>query len=107
MTRITVEDFSKLKPGKTDWARLRRMKDEDIDFSDAPELTDEELARMVWHGPRAAEKKVTISLRVDPDLLAWFKRQGRGYQSRMHLVLRAFMEKRAARPAKKPPRRAA
>ncbi len=96
--RITVKGFSGLKKGKTDWARLRRLKDEEIDFSDIPELTDEELTQMAWTTPRAPQSgaKVTISMRIDPDLLDWYKRLGRGYQSRMHMVLRAFMQ------AKKP-----
>ena len=89
--RMAVKDFSKLKKGKTDFARLRRMKDEDIDYSDAPQLTDAELARMHWSTPRGGGK-VTISMRVDPDVLAWFKGHGRGYQSRMQAVLRAFVQ---------------
>lgn len=105
--RITVKDFSKLKKGKTDWARLRHMKDDEVDFSDIPELTDEELAQMVWTAPRS-DTKVTISMRVDPDVLDWYKRLGRGYQSRMHMVLRAFMQTRQTRSkTKKPTRRAA
>ncbi|OGI41105.1 MAG: hypothetical protein A2140_05665 [Candidatus Muproteobacteria bacterium RBG_16_62_13] len=110
MKRITVKDFSKLKKGKTDWARLRRMKDEEIDFSDIPELTDQELAQIVWTVPRAPQSgaKITISMRVDPDVLDWYKRLGRGYQSRMHMVLRAFMQARQVRgKPKKSVRRAA
>lgn len=105
--RITVKDFSKLKKGKTNWARLRHMKDDEVDFSDIPELTDEELAQMVWT-VRRSDTKVTISMRVDPDVLDWYKRLGRGYQSRMHMVLRAFMQARQTRSKpKKPTRRAA
>ncbi len=108
--RITVKDFSKLKKGKTDWARLRRKKDEEIDFSDSPELTDAELAQMIWRRPRALRSgpKITISMRVDPEVLDWYKRPGPGYPSRMHMVLRAFMQARHRRTkARKPARRAA
>lgn len=105
--RIIVKDFSKLKKGKTDWARLRRMKDDEVDFSVIPELTDEALAHMVWTAPRSGTK-VTISIRVDSDVLDWYKRLGRGYQPRMHMVLRAFMQARQTRSKpKKPTRRAA
>lgn len=104
--RITVKDFSKLKKGKTDWARLSRMKDEEIDFSDIPEITDEEIARARWTAPRRGNK-VTISMRIDPELLEWFRRTGRGYQSRMHAVLRAFVQTRREKKAKKSARRAA
>ena len=40
--------------------------------------------------PRALKKQVT--LRLDPDILDWFKRQGTGYQTRINAALRAFVE---------------
>ena len=62
--------------------------EEDIDYSDIPELGDEfwESAKLVIPVP-----KQSISLRVDPDIIAWFKSQGKGYQSRMNAVLRSYM----------------
>jgi uncharacterized protein (DUF4415 family) len=106
ITRIKVKDFSRLKPGKTDWARLRGMREEEIDFTDAPELTEEQLAHATWTAPRTG-RKVTISMRVDPEVLDWFKRHGRGYQSRMHTVLRAFVRTHEMGKTKKSTRRAA
>ena len=41
--------------------------------------------------PKTA-RKAPISLRVDPEVLDWFKAQGPGYQTRINAVLRAFME---------------
>lgn len=38
--------------------------------------------------------KVPVSLRLDPEVVAWFKSRGRGYQSRMNAVLRSFMNAR-------------
>ena len=52
------------------------------------EFTDEMLAAARWVMP---EKKVPISFRVDPDVLAFFKAGGDGYQSRMNAVLRGYM----------------
>jgi uncharacterized protein (DUF4415 family) len=59
----------------------------------APELDADWFkgARLVTPAP-----KVAISLRVDPDVLAWFKAQGPRYQSRMNAVLRAYKEHHSA-----------
>jgi uncharacterized protein (DUF4415 family) len=43
-------------------------------------------------GLRPATPKALVSLRLDADVLAWFKAQGRGYQTRMNEVLRAFRD---------------
>jgi uncharacterized protein (DUF4415 family) len=79
------------------------------DYDEIPELTDEDFARGVWrkggepmpHGPRGRPKsrnpKRPVSLRLDPDVLAHFRRGGRGWQSRINAVLR----KAAKLPAEK------
>ncbi len=77
------------KISETDWAAPEAMTDEDIDFSDIPRtekgfFKDAQL--------RLPKPKETITLRVDPDVLAWYKSQGRGYQTRMNAVLRMYME---------------
>jgi uncharacterized protein (DUF4415 family) len=46
------------------------------------------LAEATWHMPQV---KKAISIRIDPDVLEFFRRTGKGYQSRMNAVLRAFM----------------
>jgi uncharacterized protein (DUF4415 family) len=69
------------------------MRDEDIDFSDAPELGPDFFANaIIWPG---AKKQIT--LRIDPDVLTFFRKQGRGYQSTMNAVLRKYMEARKER----------
>lgn len=78
---------------KTDWARLDALSDEDIDLSDAPEATPELFARaIVRQGLKPVEGKKQITLRIDADVLAWFRAQGAGYQSRINQLLRAYME---------------
>ncbi len=68
---------------------LARMADEKIDLTDAPEVLD-------WRGAvvrkfyRPIKRPVTI--RVDADVLAWLKRQGRGYQTRINKLLRQAMD---------------
>ena len=60
---------------------------------DAPAWTPEMFARaIVRKGLKPVPTKSLLSLRVDSDVLAWFRAQGRGYQSRMNALLRAFMK---------------
>ena len=77
--------------GRADLARLRRMREQDIARTSPPELTD--LPADFWDEavlvPPAV--KQAISLRVDGDVLEWFRGQGPRYQSRMNAVLRAYM----------------
>jgi uncharacterized protein (DUF4415 family) len=78
---------------QTDWERLSAMDDENIDFSDIPELTPEMFAKaVVKHGLKEKENKTQLTIRVDQDVLTWFKSQGRGYQTRINSLLRAYME---------------
>ena len=77
----------------TDWARIDAMRDEDIDFSDSPELTPEMFAKaVVRHRIQHRPKKVQLTLRLEEDVLAWFRARGRGYQTQINDLLRAYME---------------
>ena len=61
--------------------------------ADARPWTPEMFARAVAsQGLKTVPRKVLLSLRVDADVLEWFRRQGPGYQSRMNALLRAYME---------------
>lgn len=68
------------------------MKDEDIQLTpEHPEADIKHIARGIARkGLKPFEPKVSISLRVDREVLDWYKAQGRGYQSRMNAVLKAF-----------------
>ena len=70
------------------------MKDRDIVVDrDAPQWTPEMFARaVVKQGLKPAKTKSLLSLRVDTEVVSWFKAQGPGYQSRMNALLRAYME---------------
>ena len=74
---------------KSDLDRIDKLRDEDIDYSDIPELGDDVFAKPLTPWP---PKKETITIRVDSDVLGWFKRQGSGYQTRMNQVLRRYMD---------------
>lgn len=77
---------------KTDWKRIDALRDEDIDFSEIPELGPDFFARaIIWPGP-----KKQITLRIDPDVLTFFRKQGRGYQTVINAILRRYMEARKA-----------
>ena len=75
-------------------AALRRLKDEDINRSDIPEIRDWRKA-VVGKFYRPIKKSLTI--RLDADVLAWLKAQGKGYQTRINNVLREAMEDRGRR----------
>ena len=70
---------------------LKRMKDEDIDFSDIPELTGNEKFIV---GKFYRPVKESLTIRVDADVLAWVKSSGKGYQTRINTYLREAMDKR-------------
>ena len=65
--------------------KLAAMKDEDIDFSDIPDRTD-------WSGAKRGmfykPVKQQLTLRLDADVVDWFKKQGAGYQTKINAVLR-------------------
>lgn len=78
---------------QTDWARIRAMRDTDIDFSDSPEITPDMFAKaIVQRGGQPVYRKTQLTLRVDRDVVDWFKGQGRGYQTRINALLRAYKE---------------
>jgi len=69
---------------------LRRMKDSEIDTTDIPPVLDWSKA-VVGKFYRPAQRSLTI--RLDPDVLAWLKGQGEGYQTRINALLRSSMER--------------
>jgi uncharacterized protein (DUF4415 family) len=72
--------------------RLSAMKDKDIDLSDMPEQRD-------WTGAKRGvfykAVKQQLTLRLDADVVDWFKRQGAGYQTQINAVLRKHVERKA------------
>ena len=73
----------------SDVKRLRNMKDEEIDYSDIPELDEAFFEKAVIVLP---QPKASVSIRLDQEVLDWFKSQGKGYQTRINALLRAYME---------------
>lgn len=82
-----------LKSKGSDLARLASMKARDIDLSDSPEVTPEEFAKgVVRNGLTPPIKKTQITLRIDSDVLEWFRAKGKGYQGEMNALLKAYVE---------------
>jgi uncharacterized protein (DUF4415 family) len=78
--------------------RARAIRDSEIDYSDVPSLTDEELDRMVRaRAVRLRALKRPISIRLEPAVLQWLKREGPGYQTRISELLREAMERSVKR----------
>ena len=73
----------------TDWERIDAMSDEDIDTSEIPPLDDAFFANAQVRLP---ERKAPITIRLDSDVLAWFRGLGKGYQTHINAVLRMYMD---------------
>ena len=91
--------------GKTGWAKLAAMKDADITFTeDAPKTSSEDWADAVaHHGLPLPVRKEQIALRVDADVLGWFRAQGSGWQARMNAVLKAYRDALSKQEVLAPP----
>jgi uncharacterized protein (DUF4415 family) len=69
------------------------MRDRDIDLSDIPEIPPEKFAQaIVRKGLKPVNRKSQITLRIDSEVLDWFRARGAGYQSQMNAILRAYKE---------------
>ena len=78
---------------KTDWARLESGAVDAKPTPGHPEADVRNIVRgLVRKGVKPLPSKASISLRVDQDVLEWFKAQGSGYQTRINTVLRAFRD---------------
>jgi uncharacterized protein (DUF4415 family) len=77
------------KPSETNWARISEMTDEEIDTSDIPPLDETFFANARLRMP---EKKVSVTLDVDVDVLEWFKAQGEDFQNRINAALKIYAE---------------
>jgi uncharacterized protein (DUF4415 family) len=94
---VTVRLSKKLPKLTADQKRqleyTRNLPDDQIDTSDIPELTEEQLRnRTVYINlvPVPGTGKTSVTIRLDKDMVAWFKRQGKGWQTKMNWVLRLY-----------------
>ncbi len=104
IVKLTAEDVDKLLSAgadRTDWKRVDAMTDEDIvaamrDDPDWQDLIDIDWSKAVAVTP---QPKTAISIRLDEDIVDFFKASGKGYQTRINAVLRHFVteQKRSKR----------
>ena len=90
LVSMKAEDIFNKPLTRQQKAMLQRIKDKpdsEIDFSDIPQLTDEQLAQF-----RRAPK-VFVAARLDRDVYDWLKQFGEGYSTRINSILRAVMAK--------------
>ena len=73
---------------KTNLKKLRAMKDADINLTDVPELGDD----FFMNADVVMPPKESLTMRVDTDVLAWFRQTGKGYQTRINQLMRRYME---------------
>ena len=80
------------KDSQTDWERINTMKDEDIDLSDIPKATEDQMARAELRigGKPVPKSKVRVNIFLDASIVAYFKTQagGRGYQTLINEALK-------------------
>jgi uncharacterized protein (DUF4415 family) len=81
------------RKSQTDWDRADKLQDNNIDISDNPEVTPEMFAKsIVRKGLKPVKRKTQVTLRIDEDVLTWFKNQGSGYQTHINSLLKAYKE---------------
>jgi len=92
MVRYTTEELKSLEMNgsdKTDWQRVRLLKDEEIIIDEeSPEITDEMFSKAI--APQ--QNKTEIKLFLDSDMLEWYANQKIAYQSLINILLRSYME---------------
>ena len=84
-----MKKISSKTRSKTNWTRVDSLSDRDIDYSDIPELDKDFFKSATLVLP---EPKTTMTIRLDQQVLEWFKAKGPGYQTRINALLRAYME---------------
>jgi uncharacterized protein (DUF4415 family) len=92
--------------GRADLARLRRMTDAEIEASSPAELRN--LPESFWQGARVVTPvtKEAISIRLDSDVVAFFREAGPRYQSRINAVLRSYVDEMSIQKRRRPSKRA-
>ncbi len=93
MTKYVRKTFDECKPSAREIRRVAALAarpDSEIDLSDIPELGGD-----AWKHPRPnpfyRPRKKQLTVRLDADVIAWLRKQGKGYQTRLNALLRAAM----------------
>jgi uncharacterized protein (DUF4415 family) len=94
---IVTRRWGERRKGKTDWTRFDAMTAEEIEASIANDPDWAGFRDIDWSNAVLVvpSKKKAISIRLDEDVLDFFKRDGEGYQRRINAVLRSYMQQKA------------
>lgn len=94
---IVTRKWGDRRKGKTDWARVDALTDEDVTKAIANDPDWAEFEDIDWSDAVLVmpARKKAISIRVDEDVLDFFKKEGDGYQRRINAVLRSYMQQKA------------
>jgi uncharacterized protein (DUF4415 family) len=76
------------RESRTKWRKLAALPDNKVDTSDIPKLDEDFFGEATLRLPEA---KQLVSIRLDRDVLDWFKRHGKGYQTKINAVLQAYV----------------
>lgn len=89
-TADEIDEMLRRGEDQTDWARVDAMTEEELEAS----IDKEEEGEFDWSTAQVGipPPKQQLTVRFDRDVIAWFKAQGRGYQTRMNAVLRSYVE---------------
>ncbi len=101
IVRVKLEDIPPIsEERKKELDKLFDRPDSEIDLSDIPELTKEwfESATLVMPGEWEAKK--VVGLRLERDVIDWFRSQGKGHTTRMAQVLKSYYQHHKKPPAK-------
>jgi uncharacterized protein (DUF4415 family) len=89
IVRYNTENLPKVS--KEEWDRVDLIKDEEIDYSDIPEIKDFSGFRLFADRKMYKPVKVAVTCKLDADVVAWLKQGGKGYQTRLNAILRHVM----------------
>ena len=97
--RIVKRAWNDRRKGKTDWKRVDALTDEEIDASIANDPDWDGFRNIDWSQAVliVPPKKKAISIRVDEDVLDYFRKEGGQYQRHMNAVLRSYMQQKQKR----------
>lgn len=82
-----------ISKGKTDWDQFDALTDEKIRVGIKADADAHPTNEDFWKTAKVVmpQAKETITIRLDPDVLEWFRKKGRGYQTRINAILRSYM----------------
>lgn len=88
-----MNNKSTLMTSMTNWARLNSMKDEDIDFSDCPEITPEMGKKAtIRRGLKSSATKQALTLYLDGDVVTWYQKNKKSHQVEMNNLLKEYIK---------------